>query len=226
LGGGTFRGPPGPSGELAWPGGAWQPLSPDPQTPPVDSQHHRCWSRISSVVPVVPGAGCFMQKSYAPMSHSPPPPGPPPLLGSAPAVPGSTSPITVYPNAIAPVAASDARRERRRRNRAGSRAVVAGLTVFMRRPVARVVAVTPGAHSGRRVATVSNGGISLCSIQSQVKVVPAQHRESSRSPHGTDQAFQCCSELLRKQIYVGCFAFHSYWPTRSNPGWSPRNSSE
>jgi hypothetical protein len=46
LGGATRAG--GPSGELAAPGGAWQPW--DPQTPPVDSQHHRWWSSTSSVV--------------------------------------------------------------------------------------------------------------------------------------------------------------------------------
>jgi hypothetical protein len=55
-------------GELASPGGAWQPLSPDPQTPPVDSQHHRSWSSTSSVV--YWGGWLFMQKSYAPMSHA------------------------------------------------------------------------------------------------------------------------------------------------------------
>src|SRR5581483_11701403 len=64
----------------------------------------------------------------------------PPLLGSAAAMLGNPIPMVRYPTAIAPEATSVARR------------VVARLKFFMRRPVARVVAVTP-VPGGRRVAT-------------------------------------------------------------------------
>jgi hypothetical protein len=140
LGGATRAGGcPGPSGELAPAAGAVQPW--DVQTPPDVSQQNLCWSTHSSRVKP-PGGWFFMQLSYMPMSHSPLPPGPPPLLGSAAAMAG-------YPSVVVPSAMAAVNRAVRATLRRLVNLIVGSVSV-MGRPCLRV---TLDANSGSRVTS-------------------------------------------------------------------------
>ena len=99
---------------------------------------------------------------------------------------GYPIPMARYPTAIAPEATREATRDRcirpvvtsaaRRHNRAGRTAVVVGRIAFMRRPMARAVAVTP-------VPTADEGSLPNRMVASAFALSRATSSRATKRPH-------------------------------------------